>query len=111
MLHQDGSRHEWVPGKPACDLVVRLDDATSAIYSAILVPEESTASMFASLLEAFTAHGLQCSLYTDRGSHYFHTPVAGRKVNRLVQTQVGRASGATMLSRQPSRRLSHRPSD
>ena len=91
MLHQDASRHVWVAGLPACDLVVTLDDATSAIYSAILVPEEGTASTFAGLLEVFTAHGLPCSLYTDRGSHYFHTPKAGGAVDRGVATQVGRA--------------------
>jgi transposase len=91
MLHQDASRHVWVADQPACDLVVTLDDATSAIYSAILVPEEGTASTFAGLLEVFTAHGLPCSLYTDRGSHYFHTPVADGKVSKTVVTQVGRA--------------------
>lgn len=91
MLHQDASRHVWVAGEPACDLVVTLDDATSAIYSAILVPEEGTASTFAGLLEVFTAHGLPCSLYTDRGSHYFYTPKAGGAVDRGVATQVGRA--------------------
>ncbi len=91
MLHQDASRHVWVPGVPACDLVVTLDDATSAIYSAILVPEEGTASTFAGLLETFSDHGLPCSLYTDRGSHYFHTPVVGGRVSRTVRTQVGRA--------------------
>ena len=36
-------------------------------------------------------HGLFCSFYTDRGSHYFHTPEAGGKVSRTVLTQVGRA--------------------
>ena len=91
MLHQDASRHEWVAGMPACDLVVTLDDATSAIYSAVLVPEEGTASTFAGLLEVFAAHGLPCSLYTDRGSHYFHTPEVGGKVSKGVHTQVGRA--------------------
>jgi len=91
MLHQDASRHVWVAGVPACDLVVTLDDATSAIYSVILVPEEGTASTFAGLLETFGDHGLPCSLYTDRGSHYFHTPVVGGRVSRTVQTQVGRA--------------------
>lgn len=91
MLHQDASRHVWVDGVPACDLVVTLDDATSTIYSAILVPEEGTASTFAGLLEVFTDHGLPCSLYTDRGSHYFHTPVVAGRVSRTVQTQVGRA--------------------
>jgi len=91
MLHQDASRHEWVAAQPACDLVVTLDDATSAIYSAILVSEEGTASTFAGLLEVFTAHGLPCCLYTDRGSHYFHTPEVGGKVSKGVRTQVGRA--------------------
>jgi hypothetical protein len=32
-----------------------------------------------------------CSLYTDRGSHYFHTPKAGGKVDKVNLTQVGRA--------------------
>jgi hypothetical protein len=44
MLHQDGSRHVWVEGLPALDLIVTLDDATSEIYSMILVAEEGTAS-------------------------------------------------------------------
>ena len=91
MLHQDASRHVWVAGRPACDLVVTLDDATGAIYSALLVPEEGTGSTFAGLLETFGDQGLPCSLYTDRGSHYFHTPVVAGRVSRTVQTQVGRA--------------------
>ena len=39
----------------------------------------------------FGRHGLPLSLYTDRGSHYFHTPEAGGKVDRDQPTQVGRA--------------------
>ena len=39
MLHQDGSRHEWLEGQPPLDLIVTLDDATGAIYSAFLVEE------------------------------------------------------------------------
>ena len=31
MLHQDGSRHEWLAGQAACDLIVTMDDATSEI--------------------------------------------------------------------------------
>lgn len=91
MLHQDGSRHVWVEGLPACDLIVTLDDATGAIYSAFLVPEEGTGSTFRALLEVFGAHGLPLSLYTDRGSHYFTTTKAGEKVDRRTETQVGRA--------------------
>src|SRR3954453_1394795 len=91
MLHQDGSRHEWLGGQPALDLVVTLDDATSAIYSAFLVAEEGTASTMRGLGEVIERHGLFCELYTDRGSHYFYTPKAGEPVSRRVPTQVGRA--------------------
>jgi transposase len=91
LLHQDGSRHEWLLGQPMLDLIVTLDDATSAIYSAFLVAEEGTASTFAALLDVFGAHGLPLSLYTDRGSHYFYTPEADGKVDRTRPTQVGRA--------------------
>lgn len=37
------------------------------------------------------SRGLFCSLYTDRGSHYWHTPEAGGKVDRRHLTQFGRA--------------------
>lgn len=91
MLHQDGSTHAWLGGQDPLDLIVTLDDANSQIYSAFLVEEEGTASTFQALLEVFTAHGLPCSLYTDRGSHYFLTPEGGGKVARDQPTQVGRA--------------------
>ena len=91
MLHQDGSRHEWLAGQPPLDLIVTLDDATSEIYSAFLVAEEGTASTFRALKQVFAARGLPGALYTDRGSHYFHTPEAGGKVDRNRSTQVGRA--------------------
>ena len=45
MLHQDGSSHEWVPGR-WWDLIVTMDDATSDIYSAFFVAEEGTMSSF-----------------------------------------------------------------
>jgi len=91
MPHQDGSRHEWLAGQPALDLIVTLDDATGALYSAFLVEEEGTDSTFRALAEVFGRHGLPLSLYTDRGSHYFHTPQAGGKVDRKNLTQAGRA--------------------
>lgn len=90
MLHQDGSRHEWLPGRQL-DLIVTLDDASSEIYSAFLVEEEGTASTFRALGVVFARKGLACSLYTDRGSHYFTTPKAGEPVDRSRPTQVGRA--------------------
>jgi transposase len=92
LLHQDASRHAWLPGTgQQHDLVVTLDDATSAIYSAFLVEEEGTASSFHGLREVVARHGLFCALYTDRGSHYFQTPKAGEKVSKSQLTQVGRA--------------------
>jgi transposase len=91
LLHQDASRHAWLDGAPPLDLVVTLDDTTSAIYSAFLVEEEGTASSFRGLAEVVATKGLFCALYTDRASHYFHTPTAGGKVSRTRPTQVGRA--------------------
>jgi len=92
MLHQDGSRFAWLPGDDRqYDLVVTLDDATSAIYSAFIVEEEGTLSSFRGIGEVIDKRGLFCELYTDRGSHYFHTPKAGEPVSRTARTQVGRA--------------------
>jgi len=92
MLHQDASRFAWLPGdQRQYDLVVTLDDATSALYSAFVVEEEGSQSSLRGLSEVIAKHGLFCELYTDRGSHYFHTPKAGEAVSKTVQTQVGRA--------------------
>jgi transposase len=92
LLHQDASTHTWLPGVDRQDdLVVTMDDATSAIHSAFLVDQEGTASSFRGLREVVARHGLFCALYTDRGSHYFHTPEAGGKVSSTTRTQVGRA--------------------
>jgi hypothetical protein len=92
LLHQDASRFAWLPGDARqYDLVVTLDDATSAIYSAFLVEEEGTASSFRGLGEVIERQGLFCELYTDRGGHYFVTPKAGEPVSKTMRTQVGRA--------------------
>jgi hypothetical protein len=50
--------------------------ATGALYSAFLVDEEGTASSFRGPREVVATQGLFCSLYIDRGSHYFFTPAA-----------------------------------
>src|SRR3954465_5582682 len=91
LVFQDGSKHAWLPQEPPLDLVVTLDDATSAILSAVLVEEEGTASSFVGLKEVIAAHGLFSAFYTDRGSHSFHTPKAGEPVDKTCLTQVGRA--------------------
>jgi len=90
MLHQDASRHEWVPGQ-MWDLVATMDDATNEHYSMFFVAEEGTASSFRGVREVILSHGLFSSLYTDRGSHYWHTPEAGGKVDKVNLTQFGRA--------------------
>ena len=61
LLHQDGSVHE------------------------------GTWSSFRGVREVIEARGLFCSLYTDRGSHYWLTPTAGGKVDKSQLTQFGRA--------------------
>jgi transposase len=91
MLHQDGSKHAWLAGQPALDLIITMDDATSELYSAFLVDEEGTMSSLRGLVEVIERHGLFMEFYTDRGSHYFFTPEAGGKVSKSQLTQVGRA--------------------
>jgi transposase len=90
LLHQDGSTHEWVPGQQ-WDLIVTMDDATNAHYSMFFVEEEGTQSSFRGVREVIEAHGLFCAFYSDRGSHYWHTPEAGGKVDKMNLTQFGRA--------------------
>src|SRR3979490_1993193 len=91
LVRQGAPRHPWIEGLPAMDLIVTLDDATSEVYSMLLVEEEGTASTFQALGEVIGERGLFCALYTDRGSHYFYTAKAGEKVSKTQQTQVGRA--------------------
>lgn len=90
MLHQDGSRHEWLSGQWH-DLIVTMDDATNEHYSMFLVPEEGTASSFRGMRDVILGHGLPCSFYSDRGSHYWTTPLADGSVDKKALTQFGRA--------------------
>jgi transposase len=90
MLHQDGSTHQWVAGQ-YWDLIVTMDDATNEHYSMFFVDEEGTASSFLGAKEVIEQKGLFCSLYTDRGSHYWLTEQAGGKVDKTHLTQFGRA--------------------
>jgi hypothetical protein len=90
MLHQDGSTHEWVKGQE-WDLILTMDDATSEHYSMFFVDEEGTKSSFRGIGEVIRAKGLFSSFYSDRGSHYWHTPEAGNRVDKNLLTQVGRA--------------------
>ena len=91
LLHIDGSKHQWFGDRRWHDLIVILDDATSVIYYAQLVEEESTRTVMVGLREVIEKQGLFCALYSDRGSHFFVTPKAGEKVDKQRLTQVGRA--------------------
>jgi transposase len=91
LLHLDGSAHAWFQDDRRYDLLVILDDATSEIYYAQLVEEESTATVMTALREVIERKGAFCALYSDRASHFFHTPKAGQPVDRNRPTQVGRA--------------------
>jgi transposase len=90
MLHQDGSTHEWVP-RQKWDLILTMDDATNEHYSMFFVDEEGTKSSFRGVGEVIRAKGLFSSFYSDRGSHYWHTPEAGKRVDKNLPTQFGRA--------------------
>jgi len=90
MLHQDASSHEWIEDTK-WDLIITMDDADNEIYSGFFVEEEGTWSSFQGVSEVIVAQGLFCSLYTDRGSHYFYTPEVGGKVDLKQPTQFGRA--------------------
>ena len=90
MIHQDGSTHQWVPGKK-WDLIVTMDDANNEHYSMFFVDEEGTHSSMRGVKEVIQQRGLFCTFYSDRGSHYWHTPEAGGKVDKTNPTQFGRA--------------------
>jgi len=90
MIHQDASKHEWVPGKK-WDLVITMDDANNEHYSMFFADEEGTTSSFQGVEDVILKRGLFSSFYSDRGSHYWYTPKEGGKVSKTQLTQFGRA--------------------
>lgn len=92
MLHIDGSEHAWIPGlKGRQDLIVVMDDATNEVYYAKLVDEENTRECMLAFKYVVQTKGLFCSVYSDRASHFFHTPQTQGKVDLSNLTQIGRA--------------------
>ena len=90
MIHQDGSTHEWVPNQ-MWDLIDTMDDADNEHYSLFFCDEEGTQSSLQGVAEVISRYGLFSSFYSDRGSHYWNTPKAGGKVDKVHLTQFGRA--------------------
>ena len=91
LLHIDGSQHRWFQDQRQLDLIVILDDATSEIYYAQLVEQESTRTVMAAIRHVVETRGWFSSLYSDRASHFFRTPKAGEPVDTRQLTEVGRA--------------------
>ena len=91
LLHIDGSQHRWFCDDRWYDLLVIMDDATSEVYYAQLVEEESTATVMVGLRTVIEQQGVFCALYSDRASHFFLTPKAGEPVDHHRLTQIGRA--------------------
>src|SRR4030095_14133170 len=91
LVHIDGSEHQWFCDHRWYDLLVVMDDATSEIYYAQLVEQESTRSVMAGFRGVIEQKGVFCALYSDRASHFFLTPKADEPVDHTRLTQVGRA--------------------
>jgi len=90
MLHQDGSKHQWVKDQ-MWTLIITMDDATGEHYSMFFVPEEGLWSSFRGIRDVIERKGLFASLYTDRAGHYWYTPKEGGKVDKGRPTQFARA--------------------
>lgn len=92
LVHTDASTHVWLAGQPPQDLIVVLDDATSEVYYAQFVPEESTRTMLTALQAVVTQQGVFCALYVDRASHFITTrtgasPHQPQQAAQLTQIQ------------------------
>ena len=75
--------------EPPLDLIVTMDDATGAIYSAFLVEEEGTASTFRALKEVFSrARPADEPLHRPRGALLSHAE--GRRRDRPRPSDPGR---------------------
>ena len=99
LLHIDASTHRWLATGPAGqtqDLVSVSDDATSEVYYAAFVEEENTRTVLAALRAVVETQGVFCALYSDRASHFIHTPPAGREPH---PTQVERVLGQLGIRR------------
>ena len=107
MLHQDGSRHQWVPGQ-LWDLIVTMDDADNTIYSGFFVEEEGTMSSLVGLLDVIQDHGLFCSLYVDRGLPLLYDSESGRQ-GRQEQSHPGGARPSATGHRVDTQATPRRP--
>src|ERR1700741_1074811 len=75
LLHIDGSKHRWFQDDRYYDLIVILDDATSEIYYAQLVEEESTRTVMQGVREVIENKGL----FRAHHGHNLHLCLSGDK--------------------------------
>ena len=104
MLHQDASTHAWLAGDARkYDLVVTMEDATSALYSAFLVDEEGTASSFPGLREVVDkARPVLLALHATAAAITSLRPRLAARSRRRLLTQVGRALSSLASSISPA---------
>jgi transposase len=94
LLHLDGSRHRWLPSRPAdwFTLIAVVDDATKQLlYAQLWEGGESVPTIMTALRAVLERYGIPMALYTDRASWACRTPTSGSAPDRRQRTQVGRA--------------------
>jgi transposase len=91
MLQLDGSTHVWLRLRPELrpTLIQVVDDATSTLLYAQLEEGETTMGVLRALHRVVSEEGIPGSLYTDRASWAFETPIAGGGVDKTHLTSVG----------------------
>jgi len=89
MIQLDGSPHDWFEGRACkCTLLVFIDDATSTIVHAELVPSESTKSLMVATRHYVQRFGRPLSFYVDFGGVF---SVNTNNPDRIKITQFKRA--------------------
>jgi transposase len=69
LIQIDGSPHDWLEGRGArCTMIVFIDDATSRVLYARLVPAETTQAYFDGVAAHLVQHGRPLAYYSDRHS-------------------------------------------
>ena len=94
MVQMDSSEHDWFEGRgEQCELILMIDDATSAATLRFVPADNSEANM-RMLHDYLQSHGRPLALYTDKASHFVVNgpgSVSEQLEGREAQTQIGRA--------------------
>jgi len=91
MVQFDGSYEDWFEERaPRSCLLAAIDDATSALLSAVFAPHEGVEPIFAFWKDYMVEHGVPRSVYLDRFSTYRMTQKVAVE-NHDLKTQFQRA--------------------